>query len=108
MNEAVYCQNLEGLLSWFRNGIPQFSVPTKTLQTMYPLTHSPLSTYLCGWLERRIGGTKGEGWGLIKETFTGSNNEIRKWTVTATVVSVRTKEMNGSQVTAHHTELGNV
>lgn len=107
MNEAVYCQNLEGLLSWFRDGIPQFSVPTETLQTMYGLL-TPLSSCLCGWLERKTGGTKGEGWGLIKEKYTGNNKEIRKWTVTATIPRVCTEEVNGSQGTAHHAEPGNV
>lgn len=48
MNEAVYCQNLEGLLSWFRNGIPQFSIPTKTLQAMYHSLTAPL-TSASGW-----------------------------------------------------------
>lgn len=86
---------------------PQFSVPTETLQTMYR-SLTPLSSYLCGWLERRIGGTKAEGWGLIKEKSTGNNNEIRKWTVTATILRVHTKEVNGSHTTAQHAEPGHV
>lgn len=43
----------------------------------------------------------------MKEKSTGNNNEVRKWTVTATILRVRT-EGNGSQVTAHHAEPGNV
>lgn len=82
---------------------------------LFPQKHSkpcttysmPLSSYLCGWLERKIGGTKGASWGLIKEK-SGNNNEVRKWTVTAIILRVHTEEVNGSQVTAHHTEPGNV
>lgn len=96
-------QNLEGLLSWFRYSPVYCShrnTPNHALLT-------PLSSYLCEWLERRIGGTKGTNWGLIKEK-SGNNNEVRKWTVTAIILRVHTEEVNGSQVTAHHAEPGYV
>lgn len=32
---------IDSLVFWFRNGAPQFSAPTETLQTRLPFTHSP-------------------------------------------------------------------
>lgn len=59
-------------LMWFKNDIPQFSVPTETLQNM-PHSHSPPPSP-CSW-----GGkleVKGKNHG--QEQFTGNSNEIRK------------------------------
>lgn len=43
-------------VSWFRNSILQFSIPTETMHCLFSPSLSP-----CGWLKRRIGGTKLKG-----------------------------------------------
>lgn len=48
------------------------------------------------WLERRIGDTKGKGHRPRQEQFTGNRNEIRKPTVTSTILLTKdVRQING-------------
>lgn len=100
MLDNIFCL----LLSWFRNGIPPFSVPTQNTPDHALLAHSPL--FPCDGMERRTGGTEGKDHGLREEQFTGNSNKIRQQTVTTTLIIDCTKEANDSHVSVHHAETG--
>lgn len=71
---------LNFMVSWFGNGTPQWSVLTKTLQTMLHL--------LSPWwqLDRRIGGTAEKDPELRENKFIENSNEVRKLTLRAAIV----------------------